>query len=99
MPYVNIRVAGTLTRDQKAKIADEVTDTLHRVANKPKEAVLIFIMPIWPALSPSRQSLISQLSFLKSAIWSADNAVPMRATALDMPALSRAMTSMNPSRT
>ena len=43
MPYVNIRVAGTLTRDQKAKIADEVTDTLHRVANKPKEAVLIFI--------------------------------------------------------
>ncbi len=43
MPYVNIRVAGTLTRDQKAKIADEVTDTLHRVAGKPKEAVLIFI--------------------------------------------------------
>ena len=43
MPYVNIRVAGTLTRDQKAKIAEEVTDTLHRVANKPKEAVLIFI--------------------------------------------------------
>ena len=48
MPYVNIRVAGTLTRDQKAKIADEVTDTLHRVANKPKEAVLIFIDEVSP---------------------------------------------------
>ncbi len=48
MPYVNIRVAGTLTRDQKAKIADEVTDTLHRIANKPKEAVLIFIDEVSP---------------------------------------------------
>lgn len=36
MPYVNIRIAGTLSREQKQKIAEEVTDTLERIANKPK---------------------------------------------------------------
>ena len=32
MPYVNIRIAGTLTREQKAGIAAEITDTLERIA-------------------------------------------------------------------
>jgi len=41
MPYVNIRIAGTLTRDQKAKIAAEVTDTLERIALKPKSYTYI----------------------------------------------------------
>ena len=36
MPYVNIRIAGTLTRDQKARISAEITDTLERIALKPK---------------------------------------------------------------
>lgn len=35
MPYVHVRIAGTLTREQKAQIADEITQTLARVANKP----------------------------------------------------------------
>jgi 4-oxalocrotonate tautomerase len=35
MPYVNIRIAGNLSRDQKAKIATEITQTLERIANKP----------------------------------------------------------------
>lgn len=35
MPYVNIRIAGTLTREQKSKIASEITDTLERIAHKP----------------------------------------------------------------
>lgn len=35
MPYVHVRVAGELTREQKAKIAEEITETLARVANKP----------------------------------------------------------------
>jgi 4-oxalocrotonate tautomerase len=43
MPYVNIRVAGTLTKDQKAKICKGVTEVLGREANKPPESVLIFI--------------------------------------------------------
>ncbi|HCI54196.1 MAG TPA: 4-oxalocrotonate tautomerase [Gallionella sp.] len=35
MPYVNIRIAGPLSREQKAAIASEVTDTLERIAHKP----------------------------------------------------------------
>jgi len=41
MPYVNVRVAGTITYEQKAKIAEEITDTLERVINKPKSATYI----------------------------------------------------------
>lgn len=41
MPYVNIRIAGTLTRDQKAKIAEELADTLERIAEKPKSFTYI----------------------------------------------------------
>ncbi|MBE0584525.1 MAG: 4-oxalocrotonate tautomerase family protein [Desulfofustis sp.] len=43
MPYVNIRVAGTLTKEQKEKISKGVTDVICKEANKPPEAVLIFI--------------------------------------------------------
>ena len=35
MPYVNIKLAGSVTRKQKAKIAKESTETLERVAHKP----------------------------------------------------------------
>lgn len=35
MPYVNIRIAGELSREQKAQIAKEITDTLERIAHKP----------------------------------------------------------------
>lgn len=41
MPYVNIRVAGTLTRDQKKQIAEELTDTLERIAKKPRSYTYI----------------------------------------------------------
>lgn len=41
MPYVNIRIAGTLTREQKQTIAAEITDTLERIANKPKSYTYI----------------------------------------------------------
>ncbi len=41
MPYVNIRIAGTLTRDQKKQIAAEITDTLERIALKPKSYTYI----------------------------------------------------------
>lgn len=35
MPYINIKHAGALTREQKKEIAKEVTETVQRVANKP----------------------------------------------------------------
>ncbi|MCK5916231.1 MAG: 4-oxalocrotonate tautomerase family protein [Deltaproteobacteria bacterium] len=43
MPYVNIKVAGKLDREQKAEICEGVTEVIARVAQKPREAVLIFI--------------------------------------------------------
>lgn len=43
MPYVNIRVAGTLSKEQKDKISKGVTEVICKEANKPPEAVLIFI--------------------------------------------------------
>ncbi len=43
MPYVNIRVAGTLTKEQKARISQGVTDVIAAGANKPKDSILIFI--------------------------------------------------------
>ncbi|MDH5298141.1 MAG: 4-oxalocrotonate tautomerase family protein [Desulfobulbaceae bacterium] len=43
MPYVNIRVAGTLNKTQKAEICAGVTEVIAKVANKPKESILIFI--------------------------------------------------------
>lgn len=35
MPVVTIKLAGTLRRDQKQKIAEEITATLERHAHKP----------------------------------------------------------------
>ena len=43
MPYVNIRVAGKLSKEQKQNISKGVTDVIAREANKPPEAILIFI--------------------------------------------------------
>lgn len=43
MPYVNLKIAGSLTREQKKKIAQEITDTLERVAHKPKSYTYIVI--------------------------------------------------------
>ena len=41
MPYGNILIAGTLSREQKKKIAEEITDTLERVAHKPRSYTYI----------------------------------------------------------
>ena len=41
MPYVNVKLAGEITREQKAQIAQEITDTLERVAKKPKSYTYI----------------------------------------------------------
>ncbi|HOY69994.1 MAG TPA: 4-oxalocrotonate tautomerase family protein [Methylotenera sp.] len=41
MPYVNIKLAGKVTKEQKAQIAKEFTETLERVAKKPKNYTYI----------------------------------------------------------
>ncbi len=43
MPYVSIRVAGTLNKEQKAEICQGVTDVIAKAAGKPKNSILIFI--------------------------------------------------------
>lgn len=43
MPYVNIRVAGKLSRKQKKKIVKKVTKVIAAEADKPKDSILIFI--------------------------------------------------------
>jgi 4-oxalocrotonate tautomerase len=41
MPYVNVKLAGTITREQKQNIAQEITATLQRHAHKPPEYTYI----------------------------------------------------------
>ena len=43
MPYINVRVAGSLTQEQKAEIVTDITNTMERVAGKPPEATYIVI--------------------------------------------------------
>jgi len=43
MPYVNIRVAGKLSRKQKKKIVKGVTKVIADEAKKPKDSIIIFI--------------------------------------------------------
>ncbi|MCI5193601.1 MAG: 4-oxalocrotonate tautomerase [Candidatus Electrothrix sp. AU1_5] len=43
MPYVNIRVAGKLSKKQKKKIAQGVTKVIAKEADKPESSILIFI--------------------------------------------------------
>ena len=43
MPFVNVKLAGSLSHDQKAKISDEISATLERVAGKPKDATYVLI--------------------------------------------------------
>ena len=35
MPYINVKLAGNLNKDQKKEIAREMTDLMQRVASKP----------------------------------------------------------------
>ena len=43
MPYINLKIAGQLTRQQKEAIAKEFAETLFRVAGKPKDATYLVI--------------------------------------------------------
>lgn len=43
MPYINVKVAGKLTKDQKDQIVQEITQTMKRVAGKPESSTYIVI--------------------------------------------------------
>lgn len=46
MPYVNVKVAGKLTKDQKEKIAQGVTKLLEDVASKTPSTTYVVIEEI-----------------------------------------------------
>lgn len=35
MPFINVKLAGALNKNQKQQIAKEITEVMQRVANKP----------------------------------------------------------------
>ena len=41
MPYVSVKLVGKLTKDQKQKIAQDISETLLKLANKPKSQTYI----------------------------------------------------------
>jgi len=43
MPYINLKLVGMLTKEQKDQIALEFSQTLERVANKPKDHTYLVI--------------------------------------------------------
>jgi 4-oxalocrotonate tautomerase len=43
MPYVSIRVAGELSKEQKTNISAGVTEVIAKEAGKPPESIVIFI--------------------------------------------------------
>ncbi len=43
MPYINIKVAGTLTKDQKQALVERITTAVEEIANKPRAATYIVI--------------------------------------------------------
>ena len=43
MPYVNVKVAGPLTKEQKSALAEKITSALEEVAGKhPKSTYVVF---------------------------------------------------------
>ena len=43
MPYINLKLVGKLSKEQKEKIAKQFSDTLLEVANKPKDSLYLVI--------------------------------------------------------
>lgn len=41
MPYINVRVAGSLTRGQEHNVAAQITATRQRIAGKPPEVTYV----------------------------------------------------------
>lgn len=41
MPYISLRLIGKLSKEQKAAIAKEFSETLKRIAGKPKNSTYL----------------------------------------------------------
>jgi len=43
MPYIEVKIAGSLTKEQKQELVREITDVMERVAGKPPAATYVVI--------------------------------------------------------
>jgi len=43
MPYINLKIVGKLTKKQKKQIAQQFSETLEKIAHKPKEYLYLVI--------------------------------------------------------
>ncbi len=43
MPYINLKLVGKLTKEQKREIAKQFSETLQKVADKPPEHTYLVI--------------------------------------------------------
>lgn len=48
MPFVNVKVLGTLTTEQKRELTRRITEDLHEVAGKPPEYTYVVIEEVPP---------------------------------------------------
>ena len=48
MPYVEVKLIGKLTKEQKQKIVWEISETLEKVAGKPKDHTYVVIQELDP---------------------------------------------------
>lgn len=48
MPYVNIHIVGTATREQKAELATAVTDAVVRILGKDRDRTSVLIHEMAP---------------------------------------------------
>lgn len=46
MPYIDVKVAGELSKEQKQEIVKQITQTMQDVAGKPPEATYITIQEV-----------------------------------------------------
>ena len=46
MPFVNIKLAGSVTKEQKKQIAKEITETLQKHAHKPPSYTYIVFQEV-----------------------------------------------------
>ncbi len=46
MPYVNVKLIGKLSKQQKQAIVEQISETLEKVANKPKNHTYVVIEEI-----------------------------------------------------
>jgi len=46
MPFIEVKVAGQLTRDQKEEIVSQITQTMKNVAGKPESATYVVIQEV-----------------------------------------------------